>query len=83
MYVIIDLKMENIRDKYGRTYEEFGKELFEFEYCPECGGDWDDHDYFLILGGFFAKCRDKNIEKMRINPDWRRIQDEQLLVINE
>ena len=48
-------KMEELRDKYGRTAEEFGKEHFEFEYCAECGGDWDNHDYILMEGNYFGK----------------------------
>lgn len=31
--------------------------LFEFEYCAECGGDADDHNAVPFLGNWFAKCR--------------------------
>ena len=52
-----------IKDKYGNTAEEWGKSQFECEYCSECGKDWDEHDYILFLGGWFARCREENIEK--------------------
>ena len=60
-----------MQDKYGLTSEEWGKEQFEFEYCAECGGDWDDHDYILILGGWFARCRDENIKKAELDISWK------------
>lgn len=51
---------KELKDKYGRTAEEFGKELFECEYCYNCGKDWNEHDYILLFGGlWFAKCRIK------------------------
>lgn len=37
--------------------EKWLEQQFEFEYCPECGGDADDHDVVLILGNPFAHCR--------------------------
>ena len=52
------MKMSELRDKYGQTAEEWGKMQFEFEYCYECGKDWDEHDYILLLGGWFARCRE-------------------------
>ena len=47
-----------MKNKNGLTGEEWGKELFEFEFCSECGKDYDEHDYVLILGGWFARCRE-------------------------
>jgi hypothetical protein len=35
---------------------EWLRQLFEFEYCPECGGDAEDHDVILVLGNYFARC---------------------------
>ena len=60
-----------MKDKNGQTAEEWGKDQFEFEYCAECGGDWDDHDYILILGGWFARCRDENIKKAESDISWK------------
>ena len=60
-----------MKDNYGFTAEEWGKHQFEFEYCSECGGDWNDHDYILFQGNYFgsygcwfAKCRDENTERI-------------------
>ena len=41
------------------------KELFEFEYCYECNGDWYDHDLIVMNLGYyglapFARCRIEN-----------------------
>jgi hypothetical protein len=47
-------------DQYGRSPEQFLEELFQCEYCAECGGDADDHDAiinFPMEGLFFAHCR--------------------------
>lgn len=41
----------------GYTGEEWGKHQFDYEYCSNCGGDWDDHDYIPFLGGWFARCK--------------------------
>jgi hypothetical protein len=40
------------------TPEQWLADLFEFEYCPECGGDAEDHEVCLIpgMGTFFARC---------------------------
>jgi hypothetical protein len=41
----------------GRTAQEFLEELFEYEYCAECGGDVEDHIVALnVLGLFHAHC---------------------------
>lgn len=32
------------------------EEQFEFEFCPECGGDADDHRVIAVLGNPFALC---------------------------
>lgn len=44
------------------TGEQFLEELFEHEYCGECGGDVEDHDAVpLDLGAYganwFARCK--------------------------
>lgn len=40
-----------------QTQAEFLAQLFEFEYCPECGGDSQHH---TVCGGpfgnYFARC---------------------------
>ena len=68
--------MNEIKDNNGLTAEEWGKNKFEFEYCSECGGDWNDHDYILLQspyhgesGCWFARCRDENIKYMEDHPD--------------
>lgn len=33
------------------------KEQFEFEYCPECGGDGRHHVASGVLGNWFAWCK--------------------------
>lgn len=35
---------------------EWLADLFEREYCDECGGDADDHTAVPFLGGWFARC---------------------------
>jgi len=32
-------------------------ELFESEYCPECGGDAEHHEAIPVLGNWFARCK--------------------------
>lgn len=38
--------------------EEWLGQLFEFEYCAECGGDAQDHEVCLVpgMGTYFARC---------------------------
>jgi len=48
--------MKALRDVDGLTAHRWAKELFEFEYCAECGGDVKDHTYALLLGHWFARC---------------------------
>lgn len=32
--------------------------VFEYEYCEECGGDFEDHDLMVVPGlSLFAQCR--------------------------
>ena len=41
----------------GRTAQEFLEDLFEYEYCAECGGDTEHHSVVLdVLGLFHAHC---------------------------
>lgn len=35
---------------------EWLESLFEHEYCPECGGDADDHTQIEVMGNPFARC---------------------------
>ncbi|MHB1787789.1 MAG: hypothetical protein ACYCS7_16970 [Acidimicrobiales bacterium] len=41
------------------TPEEWLASLFEYESCPECGGDAEEHVVCLVpgIGNFFARCR--------------------------
>lgn len=32
------------------------EELFECEYCSDCGGDAEDHIAIPFLGNWFARC---------------------------
>jgi hypothetical protein len=41
----------------AQTAQQFLSELFEYEYCAECGGDADDHDAIIVMGNWFARCR--------------------------
>lgn len=43
----------------GETPEEWLGPHFEYENCPECGGDAEDHVVCLGpgLGTYFARCR--------------------------
>ena len=40
------------------TPEEWLEDLFEFEYCAECGGDAEDHEVCIVpgMGTYFAHC---------------------------
>jgi hypothetical protein len=40
------------------TPEAWLEQLFEFEYCPECGGDAEDHEVCIVpgIGNYFARC---------------------------
>ena len=39
--------------------DEWLARLFEYEYCPECGGDAEDHEVCLVpgIGNYFARCK--------------------------
>ena len=36
--------------------EKWLEEMFECEYCAECGGDAEDHTAIPFLGNWFARC---------------------------
>ena len=55
-------KDSELVDQYGETAEEWGKRLFEFSYCEECGGDYEDHDIIPFLGNWFARCKGTDID---------------------
>jgi hypothetical protein len=42
----------------SETPEEWLEQLFEFEFCAECGGDAEDHVICLVpgIGNYFARC---------------------------
>jgi hypothetical protein len=39
--------------------DEWLRRLFEFEFCPECGGDAEDHEVCIVpgIGTYFARCK--------------------------
>ena len=39
------------------TWDEFAAELFADEYCAECLGDAGDHEPQIVLGNWFAHCK--------------------------
>lgn len=41
----------------GQTAQEWADEMFEFEYCSECGKDKEDHFILPFNGNWFAKCK--------------------------
>lgn len=44
-------------DASGLTPEEFLEQMFEFEYCSECGRDAPDHTAVIgPMGQWFAYC---------------------------
>jgi hypothetical protein len=49
--------MKDQRDIDGVTSKEWAENQFEFEYCNNCHGDIEDHDYILVLGHWFARCK--------------------------
>jgi hypothetical protein len=50
---MVDFVMDHERGllQDGRTAQEFLEELFEYEYCAECGGDTADHTVMLTCSG--------------------------------
>jgi len=47
----------------GQTFKQWATELFEYEYCDECGEDEDAHDASVVLGNWFAMCREANVTR--------------------
>ena len=55
VHVVMDPEHGALQD--GRTAQKFLEELFEYEYCAECGGDVEDHIVAHdVLGLFHAHC---------------------------
>lgn len=50
-------KLDEMRDVDGLTADEWAEMLFDSEYCGCCSGDVEDHDYILLLGHWFARCK--------------------------
>ena len=44
---------------HNQTFKQFCDELFEFEYCYECGGGTKDHEPNILLGNWFVRCKDQ------------------------
>ena len=63
--------MDTIHDQHGQSFEEWAKQLFEFEYCADCGGDWYDHKPNILLDNWFARCKiaDNPKYKVRLRED--------------
>ena len=56
---MVDTVMDHERGllQDGRTAQQFLEDLFEYEYCAECGGDTEVHAVMLaVLGLFHAHC---------------------------
>ena len=56
---MVDTVMDHERGllQDGRTTQQFLEDLFEYEYCAECGGDTEDHIVMLDgLGLYHAFC---------------------------
>ncbi len=60
--------------------DEWLTRLFEFVFCPECGGDAEDHEVCIVpgIGAYFARCKrspfaDTNEDGVTITlPDGRK-----------
>jgi hypothetical protein len=53
--IVMDPKHGLLQD--GRTAQQLLADLFEYEYCADCGGDVEDHSVVLdVLGLFHAYC---------------------------
>ena len=56
---MVDVVMDPERGllQHGRTAQQFLEDLFEYEYCAECGGDTEGHIVMLdVLGLYHAFC---------------------------
>jgi hypothetical protein len=51
----------------GQTFKQFARELFEFNYCEECGGDERDHLPAEAMGGWFAYCKPNAVNRAGID----------------
>lgn len=51
--------------------EAWLEELFEFEFCAECGGDVEDHEVCVLtgLGTYFARCLRPNLDTEERGPE--------------
>jgi hypothetical protein len=54
VHVVMDPERGLLQD--GRTAQEFLEELFEYEYCAECGNTADHSVALDVLGLFHAHC---------------------------
>lgn len=41
----------------AQPWDEWVAELFEYEFCENCGGDAAHHEPRIVLGNWFAYCR--------------------------
>ena len=57
----------------SETPEAWLEQLFEFEFCAECGGDAEDHVVCLVpgIGNYFARCLREDVassSETRVRP---------------
>ena len=62
-------------DASGRTWQEFARDLFEYEYCAECHGDTYEHEGMIVLGNWFAHCRFSHVPACPLKDDCNRQTD--------
>lgn len=60
-YVVENAIVKSLQLYVGKADQECGEcflaDLFEFEYCPECGGDAQHHTICVTpIGNLFARC---------------------------
>jgi len=64
------MSAKELIDQYGRTGKQFLEDMFECEYCDECGGDIQDHDPIPLNLGYysgykinwFARCKTPTVD---------------------
>lgn len=57
--------------------QQWLKELFEYEYCSECGGDAEHHTAIVFFGNWFARCNyspDKGGHFHPVIKEFRKVQ---------
>ena len=44
---------------HNQTFKQFCDELFECENCNECGKGTKNHEPNILLGNWFARCKEQ------------------------